>query len=88
MLWRMLTTRLAPHRATIVVIVVLQLVSTIATLYLPNLNADIIDDGVAKGDTGFILRTGAVMLAVSIVQIAASVYAVYLAARIVHGVRP
>ena len=81
MLWRMLTTRLAPHRVTIAVIVVLQLASTIATLYLPNLNADIIDDGVAKGDTGFILRTGAVMLAISIVQIAASVYAVFLAAR-------
>ena len=81
MLWRMLTTRLAPRRVTIAVIVVLQLVSTIATLYLPNLNADIIDSGVAKGDTGFILRTGAVMLAISVVQIAASVYAVYLAAR-------
>lgn len=81
MLWRMLTTRLAPRRVTIAVIVVLQLVSTIATLYLPNLNADIIDNGVAKGDTGFILRTGAVMLAISVVQIAASVYAVFLAAR-------
>jgi len=66
---------------TVAGIVVLQLVSTIATLYLPNLNADIIDDGVAKGDTGYILRTGAVMLAISIVQILASVYAVYLAAR-------
>ncbi len=81
MLWRMLTTRLAPQRMTVAGIVVLQLVSTIATLYLPNLNADIIDDGVAKGDTGYILRTGAVMLAISIVQILASVYAVYLAAR-------
>ena len=81
MLWRMLTTRLAPDKVTIGLIVVLQLASTIATLYLPNLNADIIDDGVAKGDTGFILRTGAVMLAISVVQIAASVYAVFLAAR-------
>ncbi|MGV1009929.1 MAG: ABC transporter ATP-binding protein [Dermatophilaceae bacterium] len=81
MLWRMLTTRLAPSKATITAIVALQLVSTIATLYLPNLNADIIDDGVAKGDTGYIMRTGAVMLAISLVQIAASVYAVFLAAR-------
>ncbi|MGB8379977.1 MAG: ABC transporter ATP-binding protein [Dermatophilaceae bacterium] len=82
MLWRMLTTRLATHRATIVAIVVLQLVSTIATLTLPNLNADIINYGVTKGDTAYIMRVGAVMLAVSIVQIATSVYAVYLAARI------
>jgi ATP-binding cassette subfamily B protein len=85
MLWRLLTTRLAPHRTTILVILGLQLASTIATLYLPNLNGDIIDQGVAKGDTGFILRTGALMLAISVVQIVASVYAVYLASRTAMG---
>ncbi len=42
--------------------VLLQLVGTIASLYLPSLNADIIDQGVAKGDTGYILRTGGWML--------------------------
>ncbi len=81
MLWRTLTRGLAPHRWTLVLILVLQLAGTITTLYLPHLNADIIDQGVARGDTGYILRTGATMLLVSVVQIAASVWAVYLAAR-------
>ncbi|MFZ1285547.1 MAG: ABC transporter ATP-binding protein, partial [Candidatus Phosphoribacter sp.] len=80
MLWRLIRPRLAQHRVAIVIIVALQLVSTIASLYLPNLNGDIIDQGVAVGDTGYILRTGGWMLAISLVQIAASVYAVYLAA--------
>ena len=55
MLWRLIRPRLAPHLSAIVVIVVLQLVSTIASLYLPNLNGDIIDQGIARGDTGYIL---------------------------------
>jgi ATP-binding cassette subfamily B protein len=53
-----------------------------AALYLPNLNAAIIDEGVAKGDTGFIWRTGGIMLAVSVVQIACSIAAVYLGAKV------
>ena len=81
MLWRIVRDGLAPHRGALSLLVVLQLVSTIASLYLPNLNAAIIDEGVAKGDTGYIGRTGAVMLAISFLQILASVYAVYLAAR-------
>ncbi|EME98463.1 putative ABC transporter, partial [Streptomyces mobaraensis NBRC 13819 = DSM 40847] len=44
-------------------VVLLQLVQTLATLYLPTLNADIIDKGVVKGDTGYILGTGGVMAA-------------------------
>ena len=81
MLWRIVRDGLAPHRGALSLLVVLQLVSTIASLYLPNLNAAIIDEGVSKGDTGYIARTGAVMLAISFLQILASVYAVYLAAR-------
>ena len=81
MLWRIVRDGLAPHRGALSLLVVLQLVSTIASLYLPNLNAAIIDEGVAKGDTGYIASTGAVMLAISFLQILASVYAVYLAAR-------
>jgi ATP-binding cassette subfamily B multidrug efflux pump len=81
MLWRLIRSGLAPHRVAIGIVVVLQLASTIANLYLPNLNAAIIDDGVAKGDSGYVLRTGAVMLGISLIQIAAAVYAVYLAAR-------
>ena len=45
----------------------------VATLYLPSLNADIIDNGVVDGDTGYIVHTGAVMLGVSLLQIACSV---------------
>ncbi|HEY8840547.1 MAG TPA: ABC transporter ATP-binding protein, partial [Candidatus Dormibacteraeota bacterium] len=56
-------------------------VSTMANLYLPSLNADIIDKGVAKGDTGFILSTGGWMLVVTLAQIACSVAAVYFGAR-------
>ncbi len=81
MLWRLIGPRLAPHRTALTIIVVLQLVSTLANLYLPNLNGDIIDQGVAKGDTAYIVRTGGWMLAISLLQIAASVYAVFLAAR-------
>ena len=59
----------------------LQLIGTISALYLPTLNADIIDNGVAKGDTGYIIRTGAWMLGVSVVQIVVTIAAVYLASR-------
>src|SRR4051812_10107021 len=56
-----------------------------AALYLPSLNADIIDEGVTQGDTGYITRTGAVMLAVSLVQILCSAAAVYVGARTAMG---
>lgn len=65
--------------------VALQFVATMAALYLPSLNADIIDNGVAAGDTGYITRTGAVMLAVSCVQILCSSGAVYVGARTAMG---
>ena len=81
MIWRLIGPRLAPHRTALTIIVVLQLASTLANLYLPNRNGDIIDQGVAKGDTAYIVRTGGWMLAISLLQIAASVYAVFLAAR-------
>ncbi len=81
MLVRLLRQYLTPYRREIAIVVALQFVSTMAVLYLPSLNADIIDDGVAKGDTGYIVRTGAVMLGVSLVQILCSVGAVYVGAR-------
>ncbi len=81
MLIRLLRAFLAPYHREIAVIVVLQFVATMAVLYLPSLNADIIDKGVAVGDTGFIVRAGGVMLAVSMVQILCSVAAVYVGAR-------
>jgi ATP-binding cassette subfamily B multidrug efflux pump len=81
MLLRILRTHLAPYRGWLAVIVVLQFTSTVAMLYLPSLNADIIDRGVAVGDTDYIMRTGGVMLGVSLLQGLCSVVAVAFAAR-------
>jgi ATP-binding cassette subfamily B multidrug efflux pump len=62
-------------------VVLLQLVQTLATLYLPTLNADIIDNGVITGNTGYIIHTGGVMLVVALVQIVCATGAVYFGAR-------
>ncbi|WP_375478304.1 ABC transporter ATP-binding protein [uncultured Jatrophihabitans sp.] len=77
----LLRDRLRPYRRWLALVVGLQLAGTIAALYLPTLNADIIDNGVATGNTGYILRTGSWMLAVSVVQISCAVVAVYFGAR-------
>ena len=84
-LLRLVRDFLRPYRGLIVGLVLLQLVGTMASLYLPSLNGQIIDEGVAKGDTGYILRAGGAMLAVSLVQIAATICATYLAARAAAG---
>jgi ATP-binding cassette, subfamily B, multidrug efflux pump len=81
LLLRLLRGRLRPYRPQLALVVLLQFISTMAALYLPSLNADIIDSGVATGDTGYIIRTGMVMLAVSLVQILCSAAAVYVGAR-------
>ena len=81
MLLRLIRQFSAPYKVALVIVVVLQLISTIASLYLPTLNADIIDNGVSKGDTAYILRTGGWMLLVSLIQIAATVTAVFYSAR-------
>ncbi|MBQ1074501.1 ABC transporter ATP-binding protein [Micromonospora sp. C31] len=81
MLTRLLRTHLRPYHRPLAAVVLLQFVGTIASLYLPSLNADIIDLGVARGDTAFILRAGTWMLAVSLVQIVCAIAAVYLGAR-------
>ena len=85
MLLRLLRTFLRPYRTWLLGVAGLQFVATIAALFLPSLNADIIDNGVARGDTGYIARTGLVMLAVALVQIAATVAAVYCGARTAMG---
>ncbi len=84
-LLRLVRDFLRPYRALIVGLVLLQLIGTMASLYLPSLNGQIIDEGVAKGDTAYILRAGGAMLAVSLVQIAATICATYLAARAAAG---
>ena len=82
MLLRLLRDLLRPYRAQVGTVLLLQLAQTVATLYLPSLNADIIDKGVAVGDTGYILRIGMLMLGISLLQVACSVLAVYVGARV------
>ncbi|WP_340681483.1 ABC transporter ATP-binding protein [Amycolatopsis coloradensis] len=81
MLTKLLRVHLRPYRRDLWLIVLLQFVQTLAGLYLPTLNADIIDGGVVKGDIDYILGVGGVMLLVSLVQIACSIGAVYYGAR-------
>ncbi|KEP74577.1 multidrug ABC transporter ATPase [Microbacterium sp. SUBG005] len=81
MLGKLLMRYLSRYRWLLVAILVFQAASALATLYLPRLNADIINLGVAQGDTGFIWSRGAVMLVISLGQIVASVIATYFAAR-------
>ena len=85
MLIRVLRDYLQPYRRPLALVVLLQLVQTLATLYLPTLNADIIDNGVITGNTGYILHTGGVMLAVALVQIVCAIGAVYFGARTAMG---
>jgi len=85
MLWKLLVEYLRPHRPLLAAVVVFQLAQSIASLYLPTLNADIIDQGVARGDTGYILSTGGVMLLVTLAQIACTVIAVYFGAKAAMG---
>ncbi len=85
MLIRLLRAHLRPYARPIGLVVVLQLVQTLATLYLPTLNADIIDNGVVKGDTAYIIRTGGAMLAVTVLQILCAAAAVYFGARTAMG---
>jgi ATP-binding cassette, subfamily B, multidrug efflux pump len=85
MLIGLLRRYLRPYSRPILAVIVLQLLGTIATLYLPNLNADIIDYGIAKGNTGYILTTGAWMLIISLAQIACSVAATYYGSRTAMG---
>lgn len=72
---------LKPHWPLIVGVVVFQLAQSIASLYLPSLNADIIDNGIATGDTGYILGVGVLMLGITLVQVAAAITAVYFGAK-------
>ncbi|MER6403024.1 ABC transporter ATP-binding protein [Streptomyces viridosporus] len=81
MLIRLLRAHLRPYKRPIALLVLLQFLQTCASLYLPTLNADIIDDGVVQGDSGYILTHGAVMIGVSLVQVVCNVGAVYYGAR-------
>ncbi|MET9454448.1 ABC transporter ATP-binding protein [Streptomyces canus] len=81
MLIRLLRTYLRPYKKSITILVLLQFLQTCATLYLPTLNADIIDNGVVNGDTGYILSFGALMIGISLVQVVCNIGAVFYGAR-------
>jgi len=85
MLLTLARTYLAPYKRELTAVVLLQFIGTLGALYLPKLNADIIDKGVVTGDTGYILRVGALMLAVALVQVLCSVGAVWFGARTAMG---
>ena len=85
MLISLLRTYLQPYKRALAAVIALQFLGTIAALYLPTLNADIIDNGVAKADTTYILQVGAVMLGVTLVQVACSIGAVWFGARSAMG---
>ncbi len=82
---RLLRTYVLRYRGAIAAVVLLQFVATGAMLYLPTLNAHLIDDGVAKGDTGYILTTGGWMLAISAAQVVSAVVAMYFGAQAALG---
>ncbi len=86
MLIRLVRTYLPPYQSNLVAVVLFQLVATGAMLYLPTLNADIIDRGVAVGDTGYILRTGGIMLVFTFLQVATTIAAQFFWARGALGI--
>jgi ATP-binding cassette, subfamily B, multidrug efflux pump len=81
MLLALLRQYVRPYRRLVATVMTLQLISTLASLYLPTVNATIIDDGIAKGDTTTIVHLGGVMFAVTALQVVCSVGAVYFASR-------
>lgn len=70
-----------PYLGHVLAVIALQLLTVGAIIFLPTLNAQIIDDGIATGDTGVIWRLGTIMLVVAFVQLAASVGSVWFAAK-------
>jgi len=82
MLSHLIRTHLKPYKRSLLLVLLLQVVQAGATLVLPTLNAEIIDKGVVPGDDGYVRRLGAVMLAVSIVQVVFNVAAIRVGARV------
>lgn len=82
MLLQTLREYLQPYKRTVWIVIFLLLVQSIGNLYLPNLNADLINNGVAKGDIGYIWKIGAIMLAVSALIIGASVVIAYFSSKV------
>ncbi|WP_087485912.1 ABC transporter ATP-binding protein [Brachybacterium massiliense] len=85
MLWTLIRRHLRPYLPHVAAVAVLQLATVLATLYLPSLNADIIDNGVATGDTDYIWRVGGLMLLVAMVQLITAIASVWFGARVSMG---
>ena len=85
MLWTLIRRHLRPYLPHVAAVAVLQLATVLATLYLPSLNADIIDNGVATGDTDYIWRVGGLMLIVAMVQVITAIASVWFGARAAMG---
>ncbi|MEG2424787.1 ABC transporter ATP-binding protein [Glutamicibacter sp. NPDC055491] len=81
MLLKLILKHSKPYTGWIIAVVILQLATTVATLYLPSLNARIIDVGVVEADIDYIWRTGGLMLVVALIQVATAVAAVYFGAK-------
>ena len=81
----LLRSYLRPYRGQIAIVLVLLLIQAIGNLYLPTLNGDIINEGVAKGDTDYILRVGGLMLVVSLALGVTSILGVYWGAQVAMG---
>ncbi|WP_104192235.1 ABC transporter ATP-binding protein [Cryobacterium sp. Y82] len=82
MLWSLLVRYLRPYWKLLLGVILFQLAQSIASLFLPTLNADIIDEGIATGDTGYILRVGGLMLLITFAQIVCAIVAVYFGAKV------
>ena len=82
MLGKLLVRFVKPYWPLLVAVIVFQAAQSIASLWLPSLNADIIDSGVARGDIGYIVMIGGIMLAVTLAQIVCAVVAVYFGAQL------
>lgn len=83
---RLLTQRSRPYLGALIAIVIMQTITTMATLFLPSLNARIIDEGVAQGDIPFIWRIGGLMLGVAFLQVISAAIAVWFGSRTAMGV--
>lgn len=84
-LTRLLGIYLKPYRGALAAVLLFQLAAVGASLLLPTLNADIIDGGIARGDTGHIINRGAIMIAVSLVQIVSQICSIWFGARAALG---
>src|SRR6218665_2631401 len=86
MLWKLLVESVRPYSKLLAGGIVFQLLQSIANLFLPSLNASIIDEGVATGDIGYIWSTGGIMLALSFGQVICAIIAVYFGAKLAMSV--